>query len=189
MSDRSEQPWSDDAFMSVLDWGSVPTWVATVGALAAVGFTGRTYVLNRQQKLQEQASKVACWIAPVGKPSTWSVALINGSDLPVYSLIGRVTSPRENRTILTIDMDVLPPTQQPIIKDVGADTFDPLDLDHLILSSEFDDRAQAVPIRFRDSAGVNWRRDNGGRLHLERSRRRVRMRRRPTLPQALPPAT
>lgn len=149
----------------MVDWGSVPTWVATIGALVAVAFTGRSYVLNRRRETREQASKVACWAYPAGN-GEWHLAVLNRSDLPVFDLTGTLSDPKTAAPLLTLRHAAVPPSADVKAIPVGdAFRWGNVGVTTAVLGLTYDDTAQPVQIEFRDAAGLTWQRDGTGRLH------------------------
>src|SRR5215210_2128689 len=81
-----------------LDFGDVPTWLATLGAFAAVLFASRAYGMEKRRdavaadlRLQEQPSRLAIW--PESDYLSDELGFIdlfvvrNASELPVYDLV------------------------------------------------------------------------------------------------------
>lgn len=173
--------------MSGPDWGSVPTWVATLGALTALYFTGHTFWLNRQREIREQASKVAAWVYPDGRPTHWLLAVQNRSDLPVYEVKGRF-GPDDAPS--TFDHAILEPTDEPIRVPIDGENPNASGwIATTVMDVAYDGQAQVVPIEFRDSFGRMWRRDQTGMLEpIPPKRRGVRNKFRRGAPDVQPAA-
>src|SRR5919199_284250 len=78
-----------------IDWGDIPTALATLFAAGAVALAWHTYRNDRRDRFQSahraQADRVAAWFIPDGFSvfdhyDSAGVALRNASDLPVYNV-------------------------------------------------------------------------------------------------------
>jgi hypothetical protein len=159
-----------------LDWGDVPTWVsASISLLALMAATAaavgafRLYSVERANKQRAeaeiaqraveqrrtQAAQVACWMGSVhdraGRGSVLVVNLRNASELPVYDVMIEVTANTSEPTLVTLP--VLPPGATPVERPVPG----PADV-------HGQPNPCSVTMRFRDSAGVVWRRGQDGTL-------------------------
>lgn len=157
--------------MGLLDYGDVPTWLATSGAGLAVFFASRAYraEVARDQRAeamlaQSQAARIAVWDGesidqrmqnPWGRESLPRIMLRNASDLPVYevrvfSYRFRWKEPAKISPSGEWSVGVLPPTTEPLprlaVEDKDADS-------------------HVYAIEFRDAAGRVWHRDREGVLH------------------------
>ncbi|MQA85895.1 MAG: hypothetical protein GEV03_15040 [Streptosporangiales bacterium] len=159
--------WSD------VDWGDAPTWItAAVTLLALVAaFTAawatwhqlrmeqirddkrdqREVEQRRAAEQAEQADYVAAWI-----DFHEGLVVRNGSELPVYD--ARISVFHAGEQIGgTADLPVIPPGEQKVgIPGPEPDTWYSLGIR--------DRREGRADIRFRDTAGREWRRDEHGVL-------------------------
>jgi hypothetical protein len=80
------------ALFTPVNWGDVPTWLATLGAFLAAAIAWRTFRHERRRdqdgELRAQANLVAAWL--VSQETHWlndrtlGIAIRNASELPVY---------------------------------------------------------------------------------------------------------
>jgi arabinogalactan oligomer / maltooligosaccharide transport system substrate-binding protein len=179
--------------VAALQWGDVPSWLsagvtlaALVFAVVAVVVARRTYRLEsgrdlvnaearQQQDLfvrRSQAALVSAWWAKEDghqdrpRDPSWAVHLRNASDAPVYKAHLTVMGMGEHARRKALELSVVPPTQAPTIHAVKIPTArgdrERDSLGHPL--SEY-----RVSLRFTDSAGVRWIRDEYGSLReLER---------------------
>jgi hypothetical protein len=97
----------------VIDWGSVPDWLAGAGAVAALFFaaiTARTALAathaqarqleqlqrsedqREREEIRHQASKVTAWIR-LDRDGRGAIICLNGSGQPIYNLTFRCETP------------------------------------------------------------------------------------------------
>jgi hypothetical protein len=150
------------------DFGDVPTWLATVGAVLAAYFAARAYVIETRRDAvaanllrQEQASQIAVWTEYLPHPYTGEpeamdcFVLRNASQLPIYEVhvfsFSHKTFPQieEPEPVGQFVMGTVPPTEKPILHKAYVDG---------------NKLRWAFAIQFRDAAGVVWHRDTGGML-------------------------
>jgi hypothetical protein len=147
-----------------VQWGDVPTWLASVGAVVAGGLAFKVYRIEgkRDRKAEEdqrrlQAARVSGWFGLIswqpdlpGGPARqfWKAKVRNLSDLPIYDVqiefhkTAMQSGAPFNREVVA----VLPP---------GDDEF---------FDAPDDERDYVIALRFRDAAGVAWYRDARGFL-------------------------
>lgn len=162
-----------------LDWGNVPTWVSLVAALFAASVAGRNLWVDRKDRRQAQAGKVAGWWGSERHESELAAhprlerlmvgsryyfmhgaLLRNASDLPVYDL--RIEFVRDQKIVKVHSEHVLSPTATPTLFQP------PDDADSDELSGKLDEGPYSIAVRFRDAAGRNWARSTDGRLKEHR---------------------
>lgn len=170
------------------NWGDVPGWVsagvtltALIFAVVAVIFARRTLRLElgrdrvnseaRQRQddfvRRSQAALVSAWWAEEGghvvqkRGNRWGVYLRNASDTPVYKAALTVQGTGTHAKRKVLELRVVPPTTAPvfypIIMHSGHGTSD-------LGSSSHDLPDYRINLRFTDSAGVRWARDQYGYL-------------------------
>lgn len=159
--------------MLVVDWGDIPTWISaltTLGALVAAGWVVRIELRREEQAViaraderaarerSEQADNVAAW--PDWNRDRPAILIRNGSQLPIYNVRLEFTSgARSPRRIQPMPM--LAPGDHhaaypgDIVSDDGTGNFS--DTSHL----------WNVRLRFVDSAGRDWVRDEYGILRKQ----------------------
>ena len=141
----------------MIDWGSVPDWIAAGAGLFAVVFAAvaglaafKAYKIQKMQlnslfedKRQEQASKVATWIEEHGdrKPV---IVILNSSDLPIFAVDVRV-----------VDED----------SDVESRITVPPGRTEITLEEQENTGSSLVAILFCDAARNWWVRSGGGVLY------------------------
>lgn len=170
------------------NWGDIPTWLATTAATAAGIVAYRVYQieahrdrLSEKERRSAQAAKVAAWYGSRQRDVTlgigdsvqthtvpqpvWGAFLRNASDLPVSDVTVKFYFPAlgaddsaETWNIHTITMQVLPPNDTPIHREI----------DEIALRAYSEDPKMdafhRVEIEFTDTQGVRWHRDIKGRL-------------------------
>ncbi len=113
--------WSD------VDWGSAPAWVSFAAALAAATIAFNNLRLDRMDRRQAFASKVAAWPGPNFHPrkdddefcyQEVGVWLLNASEAPVYDMkIELHISSTPDGEVIRVDkpepLPVLPPAKEP----------------------------------------------------------------------------
>lgn len=165
--------------MGVIDWGDVPTWLATIGAGVAVWFASRAYAAEvardrRAENLlaQGQAARVAAWADEAfdyggqnefGRETIPRVFLRNASELPAYdvllfSYVFDWRAPQDKTPSGKWTVGLLPPTTDPVKR---------------LPLEDADGTSHQYVMQFRDAAGRTWHRDLSGVLregHYERDR-------------------
>lgn len=166
-----------------INWGDVPTWLATLGAFAAAGLAvwavrielGR----DRQRDLEDHralAEGVSAWldadgIPPVaaGAASRPACMIANVGSQPVYELHVTVAVPGPDSRVLR-DMRVLPPAAREVVplKERFEDLTRHLRLDDdgSALISGWVEEFEGMPLTvvFTDARGLRWRRNADGAL-------------------------
>jgi len=163
-----------------VQWGDVATWVgagvsllalaaAVVGAVQAFRVLGierkrdLVYAKESAERAGEarrmQATGVCVWIGEVGTPSAHSILVVslrNASELPVYDVVADVAI---GSATASISLSVLPPAPVPLERPIS-----------LVLPPGASAQEVSLELRFRDSAGVRWRRSGSGLLDEELQR-------------------
>jgi hypothetical protein len=150
-----------------LDFGDVPTWLATVGATAAAIFAYRAYRLENQRDLvaadlmrRGQASQVAVWVEykrhpRTGEPDGADCFLIrNASQLPIYDVLVfsysyERSDPEQVTPVARYEYAIVPPRPEPKLHIANAD------------GNRF---LWVFAMQFKDAAGTTWHRDRHGVL-------------------------
>lgn len=164
-----------DSIRQALDFGDVPTWLATVGAFIAAYFALRAFQAEqdrdeRQEQADNraQAEKVAAWVATVddtrhpGIPG-WTAGFVirNASELPVYDVDVTLFAGGDSWAVSIIR--VLPPgtEEYPVPAPMIANLTETVDED--LQSSDIVEMTSVI-LRFRDASGRLWSRDTSGVL-------------------------
>lgn len=160
--------------LSDIDWGNAPSWGALLAATTAATFAGRNVFVDRQDRRQEQAGKVAAWWGtklfeietlttgsgrPPPLPRVYSAGgayLRNASALPVYE--AAIKFFRDGQQVHRLECRVVPPREDP-------EFLEPEDADDETLPPwERSNSSLDVALHFRDAAGRRWYRSVDGRL-------------------------
>jgi arabinogalactan oligomer / maltooligosaccharide transport system substrate-binding protein len=165
-----------------LNWGDVATWVSAVGALGALAAaivvaiqTKRIYLLesmrdqiaedSRKQLLLEQrrsqASRISCWLTVKELPGQsdkgfLAIVVRNASEMPVYSVVLHVVD-KDGHAVAAERIAVLPPADNPLELPQTAIC------DNRLAGPRATENLDVL-VSFRDSSGVEWARDDAGRL-------------------------
>lgn len=159
--------------LSDIDWGNAPSWGALLAATTAAAFAGRNVYVDRQDRRQEQAGKVAAWwgtklfeietLSGSGRPpafrqvySAGGAYLRNASALPVYDAV--IEFFRDGQQVQLLERRVVPPREDPEFlepEDADDETTPPWERSNSPLD---------VALHFRDAAGKRWYRSVDGRL-------------------------
>jgi hypothetical protein len=176
-----------------MDWGSVPDWLAGVGAVTALVFAyfavrashqtniqqGKQLLALEDDRRRSQAAQVAAWITEVSGELICKVQ--NSSPLPVFAVhiylrqLMRHPDVAENRAWIRVSPLVLPPgvTDIPIAGEVSSyDVWVEL-IDRRLALPVADQRTELRPspratrpaVTFEDTNGHAWYRDAHGVLH------------------------
>jgi hypothetical protein len=184
--DWNHYSWHD------INWGDVPTALALIFALIAgyIGFQIYKIESERDQQAalerrRAQAAKIAIWIEEIHDekhtdalgeavpvPTYWRLTLRNGSDLPVSDVFyGLKCAPemvgRPELSLLVRGMNILPPGDETVRlerEEITSLLNDRLPKEELQPFENPEDLSYSVFLRFRDSAGVDWRRPDDGSL-------------------------
>jgi hypothetical protein len=134
-----------------LDLGDLPTWIASIAALAALGFSLWTWVStrrrNREADERAQAQKVAAWVH--GR----AVMVRNASSAPIWDTRLVCYDGNDPLGLITV-ADNLPLSAVPpgaTVKLTGSTHARPT-------------LGESVAVIFRDVMGVDWTRAHDGRL-------------------------
>jgi hypothetical protein len=165
---------------STVDFGDLPTWLATLGALIAARYAYRAYQLERardQEALAKErrapAEMITAWVGP-RKPRDRSghfegprVTVRNASSTVIYDVT--VSTAWNDGISESGFIPLIPPGQDDTSVMVNAEQLSIIH-DEVTNAPEegYDHLLQGVRVllNFRDSAGVRWRRDPDGGLHL-----------------------
>lgn len=129
----------------MIAWGDVPTWIAAIGALLAVGFAIFLWRSDLQERERKAVEGVTAWLEAVQETyDDRAVILVvqNATPHPIFRV--QVESTRIEADPLTWEM--LPP---------GAHRRVPA---HDAMVAITDDYGSGVNMRFIDAAGKPWRR-------------------------------
>lgn len=169
-----------------VDWGSVPDWIAGVGAASALVFAALAVRAANQQnqhqaeqlerlenenrerdaeRRREQASKVAIWwergTGDPGYPYIFKFS--NTSDSPVTEVVFTVRTPTSNGQCLAV------PYIAPRTREAHSDIFDEVFADHMYEFTSFSGHGPSgdmAGLDFTDMSGRRWRRNLSGDLTL-----------------------
>jgi len=170
------------------DWGDIPTWLATIAAIAAGAVAYNVYRIesrrdqvSAEERRSMQAAKVAAWYGSrQGGPittwiggtvqthtaprSVWGAFLRNASDLPVADLTVKFyfSAPGADASDAgnpyTVMTEILPPNDEPVHMPIDEAVLRTYSSDPKV------DGFHCVEIEFTDTQGVRWHRDFKGRL-------------------------
>jgi hypothetical protein len=135
-----------------IDWGDVPTWLATAFAGIAAVFAYRAIALEFGRERQAQASKVGVWSVDGEGETEPHFALRNASELPVYETSVYVFDEDFDETlvpVLQVFLGALAPSLEPVVWPTAAGE---------------PSRRYRYGVAFTDAAGKAWHRDATGRL-------------------------
>jgi hypothetical protein len=124
-----------------VDWGSVPAWVGSVLTGVSLLIAATAYRRSVNEKTREQAGEVSAWFDSTADNGS-AICIRNGSGAAIYEVVALVRSTGEE-----IDLKAVPPETT---------------VTHVVMNSS--GSRGPVPVRFRDSIGRYWRRDDEGRL-------------------------
>ncbi|GEL20740.1 hypothetical protein PA7_45770 [Pseudonocardia asaccharolytica DSM 44247 = NBRC 16224] len=176
-----------------IDWGSVPDWLAGIGAVLALIFAAaaakaawaankvqarqlarldQVDLDNRASEERAQASKIAAWIRMVesGAPA---VVCFNGSALPIYRLKIFPVLHGEEMLDRGVTYSVKGPDSSPRVLDHATSVIKAAFVERGPANDEgggldwgdlYAEGRISVSISFVDSAGRSWRRGVAGRL-------------------------
>jgi hypothetical protein len=182
-----------DWYGDTINYGDVPTWLATLGAFIAAVFAYKALSLERDRdysrekdEKRQQAEAVSAWIGmPTSGSDVWTlfhptelpegqlppplgVVIGNASRQPVYDVQAFVhfsdgIDSRAGKWLLLGGLSVLPPNGQTYIEPELED-------DNAGPFTYLDWRFADVSVRFRDARGKTWIRDEAGFLERDKSK-------------------
>jgi len=171
-----------------LDWGNVPAWtgsILTSGSLIVAASAFRHSVRSKQG---EQAAQVFCTVVDDGtEPGKERIVeAVNDSSVSIYAVT--VVIPRERDTFGGATQELYPlkelqPNSKAEIARIPLPSESPprrLELSYPMgpirpyVNVDLAARDLVPEIKFRDAAGVWWRRDSRGRLRRSSAREVVR---------------
>lgn len=165
-------------------WGDVPTWVASVAAVSALGFGAvvavyakraaeyaketveyakNTYELEAERDrvaeaslARSQSSQVSAWWGQTVTREGSGLFLRNASEAPVYQVDATALGADDRAEILRAHLPILPPGPEPSFHLMET----PVDEGGPDVAAS----ARRVRLTFTDAAGGRWMRDPYGRL-------------------------
>jgi hypothetical protein len=159
--------------LASVDWGSVPDWLAGIGAILALIFAffavlaahrttvqqGLQLKVIQEDRARLQAGKVACWIHDDGGPVC---RVQNGSDLPVFTTHVLI---RYWPTVSPGMLDDVRWWHRISVWTCPPGCIDlPIRAENLPTPPRLTSGSAQAAIVFSDAHGVLWKRDINGRL-------------------------
>jgi hypothetical protein len=153
-----------------VNWGDVPTWLATAGASIAAVFAYRALRIEQRRDAgrddearRKQAEGISAWVGPreggsYDSPEHFEVVVGNTSDQPAYGLFFTAFFDDGGECPLMNYLNVLPPQSRVYLDRELADD----DADRA--ADPFDWKDATISVRFFDARGQQWLRNEIGSL-------------------------
>ena len=167
-------------------WLVVATFLLVVGAVAAAVYAARTWKtaqdqlkMVREAEKQKEAANVSGWLHQDRTDGAMSVRLRNDNPAPVYDIRYKIIGKHQNdatpkHLVRDLPLGILPPAADGgVVKPhyVNVEDFQVDSKTPVLEASQFapwngkaEEPGVALEITFRDSNGVQWKRDWHGSL-------------------------